>query len=617
MIEMDQYIVWIVVAVVTIAVVVIGGRLLASKIISAFTRLMQVPEERAVFHHKVVLLENTPLVQALAPASEFTREYGEDEKRRAPLFFLSPWPQALKVAWKKHKGSSRFVDVRAQLKAAAADLTVRVLDEERQPHNSGDEHFSVIVPLGDRTEEEVTKLKPMLKAKLGLYSVDAALTDDYLAVEFVCHTVKPVDVLLNRKFGVSVLDENPPESWKKLPLAVDRNEAALAVALHQTYVYGMSGSGKGSVVHAYTRQLAHEVRKGTVKLYGIDTKNEDVGVYRNSLLLEAFADSEESAEDLIEFFYQKMKERARVVRSQDLSAGKTGMRVELGQDNAVCVLMIDEFIALLLAMQSRKRYAYYFGLLQQIMLEGRSLGFIIIAAGQTMDEELLKRLRSLFVVTISLKAKKAYWTAVLFDLDENDPVAIEAAQLANATEGNDYATAGIGWIRDEENEISKVRFPFTSERDVLLMLREWGLREPGEATEFSEWRATRGLASKATPARRVEPVAKPVAVAPKVTAVEEAPAPKAVARPVKPKPLPAPSAPRSQVDELIAVKEFDDAKLARARERVAAKLEQGDSVKGRALLDAIEAELRIRARLAQYAPVKPQPLDDALPPLNF
>lgn len=617
MIDMDQYFIWIVVAVVVIAVVVIGGRLLASKIISLFTRLMQVPEERAVFHHKVVLLENTPLVQALAPASEFTREYGEDEKRRAPLFFLSPWPQALKVAWKKHKGSNRFVDVRAQLKAAAADLTVRVLDEDRQPHNAGDEHFSVIVPLGDRTEEEVTKLKPMLKAKLGLYSVDAALTDDFLAVEFVCHTVKPVDVLLNRKFDVSVLDENPPESWKKLPIAVDRNGVVLPVDLHQTYVYGMSGSGKGSVIHAYVRQLAHEVRKGTVRIYGVDTKNEDVGVYRNSRLLEAFAASEESAEDLIEFFYTKMKERARIARAQDLSAGRTGMRVELGEDNPVCVLLIDELIALLLAMQSRKRFSYYFGLLQQIYLEGRSLGFVVVAAGQTMDEEILKRLRSLNVVVACLKAKKPYWPAVLFDIEETHPVAMAAAQLTNATAGNDYATAGIGWIRVEDGEITNVRFPFTTERDVLAMLREWGLREAGEATEFSEWRATRGLASKAAPAKRVEPVAKPVAIAPKVIAVEETPAPEPVARPEKPKPLPAQSAPRSQVDELIAVKEFSDAKLAAARERVATKLEQGDSVKGKALLDAIDAELRIRARLAQYTPVKPQPLDEALPPLNF
>lgn len=71
----------------------------------------------------------------------------------------------------------------------------------------------------------------------------------------------------------------------------------------------------------------------------------------------------------------------------------------------------------------------------------------------------------------------------------------------------------------------------------------------------------------------------------------------------------------SQVDEIDRVRSFTTPKLKGAREKVAARLAQKESVKGRALLDAIDAELRIRARLETMPKASPEPEEEGLPPL--
>lgn len=587
---MEQYIGWLIGAVLIIGLAVVGVRSLAPRVIGAWTRLLLPADQRAVFHHKAKLLENTVIVEFVAPSIDFQREYGEDEKRRKPVAWLTPWPNAVKASWKKHKGSARYVDVRAQLRTAAHELVVSVLPDERQPANASDDHFFVLVPLGNRSEEDVMKLRGLIKGKLGLHSVEAGLAEGNLDVEFVCHAVKPTGRLETMKIGVDFLDANPAPTPVLLPVAARADGTPWSLPLLHCLVYGVTRSGKGSVLNAITRQLSPFVRQGYVELWGIDLKMEDLDKYRLSGLFEIVATEQDVAEDTIRRFYAVMKDRQRerqAARAEGRAPAPIGTR-----ENPYMVLEVDEFSSFLEEANAPERRGSRDVMTKftQIMQQAAGGGMFVIAAGQNIDKDLLKRLRTNFVVVVCLHAENEHYNDTLLGAgamaNGYDAVSIPQATLANG-----YRTAGLGYVKEESGEPVMVKFAYSDDDDVQELAAAF-------PRTFEEVRPS----VLAVPERVAKPA--PVALAP---VVEQPPE----------KPTPVRNAPRSQVDELIAVKEFDDAKLARARERVAAKLEQGDSVKGRALLDAIEAELRIRARLAQYAPVKPQPLDDALPPLNF
>ena len=612
---MEQYAFWIVAAVVVIAVVVIAARSFASRIVVAVARWLEPIDARPVFDQKLRLLENSSLVEALAPAAEFTREYGENEKRRKPRYFLSPWPLALKTAWKKHKNSSRKVDITAQLKHAASQLLVELLDDERQPANAGPDHFRVVVPLDHNTEEAVARLAGYVKATLGLHQVEASLTEDNLAVEFVCHAVAPEDKLGKQVFNVRWLDEHPASTWKHLPVGVNSLSEMVNFELHQTMIYGVSGAGKGSVLHSMIRQMAPFVARGEVSMYGIDTKNEDIGVYRNSRLFKAFVSDPGDVAAMIEYLYAEMKLRA-ASRVQDLDAGETGMKVKLGADgHDVKVLWWDEYMAAMLELKLDKNYRRLRAQIETLMAEGRSLGFFIVAAGQTMDHDLMERQRDLFINGISLKAKRAYWAEQV--LGEEAPEAKLAVQIPASTPGVGYLREGL------DGEPQRVRFPFTSEEDVLKLLREWGLRESGEATEFSKWKTAKALAPKNTAPKVNAPPAKPQAAEP-VSSATVSPSPSETQSSRRPRPMPLDVAPAadssskvSVTDSLATILKAPDAELKARGRALRAALSGREDAQQRHMLQEIARELRIRRQLADMPKVQPDPDSIVLPDLNL
>ena len=572
---MDQYIGWLIGAVVVIALVVIAGRSLLGRIVLAWTRWRLLPEEREVFDQKLRLLENYAVVEFLAPTADFQREYGEAEKHRAPAAWLTPWPKVIRAGWKKHKSSAKHVDLRGQVRAAAGALFVAVLPEHRQPSNAGVEHFLASVPIGDRPEEQVRNLKSLVKGKLGLYSVDVALSEDNLSVEFECHVVKPIDRLESKRIGARFFEENPATSPSSLPVAVTEAGDIFSIPLFHTLIYGITGAGKGSVLNAIVRQLSPFVRDGRVVLFGIDPKMEDLDQYSQSTLFEELTTEQEESEQLLRRYYELMKSTQRA-RKAAREAGRPWPKVGT-KENPYRPLMIDEFSSFLVATQdpTRRNARDIMPKFTEIMSQGRGDGFFVIAAAQNIDKDLLGRLRTNFSVGIALRAENEWFNNTLLGRDA-DKQGFDATLISPANEDNNYRTAGIGYAKQDNGEPVKLRFAFTSKTDVERLLRDWPNRKHAEA-------------ATAVPAL----------------------SPSAIER------LSTGTPRRSQVDEIAAVKEWPTARLKAAREKVALRLSQKESVKGRAFLDAMDAELRIRARLASMPKASPGPEAEALPPLGF
>lgn len=592
---METYIGWLVGAVVIVALVVIGGRAIVSRIVRGWTLWRLSQEERAVFAQKVKLLENTAIVEFVTPAVEFQREYSEDEKRRNPQGWMTPWPKAIQAAWKKHKGSNKRVDVRAQVRAAAQEIYVGVLPEERQPSNAGDGHFLVAIPLGNRPEEQVRGLQSLIKGKLGLHSVEVGLSADYLEVEFVCHTEKPEDALESRKIGASFFQENPATSPALLPLAVDENGCPWSLPLFHTLIYGLSGAGKGSVLNGIICQLSTFVKEGTVVLYGIDPKFEDLDEYRMSSLFEKVVSEQEACDEMLRSFYNRMK---KAQRDRQLARAEGRPLPEVGTvENPHRVLILDEGVTYLLNSQEDRKSKDIMPKFTEIMNAGRSGGFWVVLAAQNIDKELLGRLRGGFSNGITLRSESEWYTDVV--LGKNATAnGFDATAIRPANAANRYVSAGIGYVKEQSGAPIKVRFAFTSKEDVRKLVEQFPMKE-----------ADHGV-SESVPA--------PVASAPRssvVSAIPEhsqpTPLPSAVRAPAADSPSKA-----SVTDRLATILLAPDAELKARGRFLKAALSERENPQQRHMLQEIARELRIRRQLADMPKVQPDPESIVLPDLS-
>ena len=467
-------------------IVVIGGavavRLYLPKLILKNELRKMCEEEIQEYAVKAELLENGEVVDLLAPASDhqvpIIRDGDKPKKPRQQIAWLSPYPEAVKAANKRRKlevkkGNSLTL-TRKQIAAAAVKVSVEVMPDALQPANAGPEHFFITFKLQGSTEQKITALAPQIIAQLGLQSLVKVAAPDYRSVRFEAHTVEPVDRLTNEKHGRDFFDKYPAKSLTSIPLAITANGDVWDYPMHHGLILGMTGSGKGSPLQGLVRQLAPAVIDGRVRMFGIDPKNSELKSFAESCLFEQLVLGQTEGDvveamALIEHVYDLMMKRGREVKV-NLEEANLGRSLDYTTETPLIPLFIDEFLSLLIALQEKgKEGKRCITLLTTILAQGRSLGVIVIAATQEADKELLGRMRNNFANVIVLKQPSPYFNDLF--LGEGAAAAgFDSTKIAPANKANGYATAGIAYVKEETGAPVRVRFAFSSDRDIAYLV---------------------------------------------------------------------------------------------------------------------------------------------------
>jgi hypothetical protein len=469
---------------ITLAVIglalLIGGaiavRLLLPKLIHWNELRKMLEEEKLEFDVKAELLENAEVVELLAPAAvhQVPLDRESDKKPHQQQAWLSPYPQAVSAANKRHKNELKkrafLTRTRKQVAAAASMVSIEILPEGIQPANAGPEHFFITFKLQGLTEQKVNGLAPQIKAQLGLHSLVQTTAPNFRTVRYEAHAVEPIDRLTTEKMGVEFFEANPISKPTSVPLAITSDGKVWGLPLHHTLILGMTGSGKGSPMQGLIRQMTPLVRDGRAKLYGIDPKNIELKVYRKSNLFEklVLGQTEDRIQDamaLIEHVFDLMMERAET-SDVDLENANLARSMSATKETPNIVLGIDELLSLLIALLGMgKDGKRALTLLTTILAQGRSMGIYVVAATQEADKELLGRMRNNFANVIVLRQPSAYFNDLF--LGEGAAAAgYDSTKIAPANPDNEYATAGIGFVKGETGEPVRVRFAFSSDRDI-------------------------------------------------------------------------------------------------------------------------------------------------------
>ncbi len=463
-------------------IVVIGGavavRLYLPKLIVKNELRKMLEEERQEYAIKAELLESSEVVELLAPANEhqvpIDRDGDNPRKPRQQAAWLSPYPAAVKAANSRRKDEPKrgknLTLTRKQIAAAASKVSVEIMSDALQPANAGPEHFFITFRLQGMTEQKISAVLPHVKSQLGLHSILPANATDYRSLRFEAHTVKPVDRLTKEKQGLNFFEAHPATDLASIPLAVTSTGEVWEYPMHHGIILGVTGSGKGSPLQALIRQLAPAVNDGRAKLFGIDPKNIELKAYGKSSLFESLVlgQTEErvrEAIELIQAVYDLMMKRGEELEV-DLESGDLARSLDFTTETPLVVFFIDEFLSLILALLDLgKEGKRAVTLLTTILAQGRSLGFAVIVATQEADKELFGRMRGNFANAIVLR-QPSDWFNKLFLGDESTANGFDSTKIAPANKANKYATAGIGYVKEETGDPVRVRFAYSSDRDV-------------------------------------------------------------------------------------------------------------------------------------------------------
>lgn len=428
----------------------------------------------ALFKELEALLSLDAIAELYAPAARFIEDL-EDEKRHGTNAWLSPFKRAVKASAKRNPKAPRGKAFRArqQIAAAAKHVSIRTLSEHERSEiitENDSDHFVIVFKLDGNDPADFRKMTARIKGQLGLAELTENETKDAFSISFTASKVERIDILTQRKTGIEFFEEHPAQTPYSVPLAVKQNGSAWSLPIHHTLILGMTGSGKGSPIHGIIRQLEPYIEKGRARFLGIDPKATELKPYELSDLFEELAFDTAPAIDVIESLHHSMKVRAKT-KKIDLKNANLGRSLEATKDNPMTILIIDEFLSFLLSLQQLGRDGKAaIALLTEILAQGRSLGIYVIAATQEADRDLIGRMRGNFSNVIVLRQPSDYFNDLFLGEGAKergyDSSAIPPANIANG-----YATAGIGFAKDETGSPVKVRFIYSADEDLADIIR--------------------------------------------------------------------------------------------------------------------------------------------------
>lgn len=246
-----------------------------------------------------------------------------------------------------------------------------------------------------------------------------------------------------------------------LPVAM--SESGDVVSLQQAHglVVGATGSGKGSCLWAVVRAVRPAARVGLVRFVGLDSKASEVREAKG-----LFCDVAHSAEDHARVLADLA---ALIARRGEIHNGR---EFSPTTEEPLLMVVIDEITSLPSIFKDAKERNAALADLRVILSLGRSRGVLVIGAGQDPTKEAMP-LRSLFPQVVALRLRDAMETRVALG-EGAEEAGARPHEIAVASRSNGYATAGIGYIRDEEGQLIRCRFPYTSDGDLVEMVKDLG-----------------------------------------------------------------------------------------------------------------------------------------------
>lgn len=199
----------------------------------------------------------------------------------------------------------------------------------------------------------------------------------------------PIDPDIDVWAGVNIGAREGGEPWL-VPL--------LGNQAKHTLIAGQSGAGKGSVLWGIVRGLTGRISNGTVRLWALDPKNQDL-VHAEPIAYRCAFDTETVIVHLREAV-EAMHRQADVLKRQ-----KIRQYVTPTQETPFNVILVDE-IANLTVLATPQEAKEVNALLGKLLTMGRSAGFTVIAGLQNPSKETLK-LRDLFNQRIGMSLAEA------------------------------------------------------------------------------------------------------------------------------------------------------------------------------------------------------------------
>lgn len=446
---------------------------------------------------KTKILANAVFREMYAPANQYIEDLAEGERVKWSPAWITSHPAAIRATIKKNKSVARGKKLKAAQQIAETARWIRVTELPEFVGEMGSPKAHYWVELGrngEKTDEELKSLAGKLKNTLGAKSVDFYPTESD-SICFIVHLEKAENPLEKLKPGIEFFTENAAKTWNLLPLAVNALGEAWSLAIHHTLIYGTTGSGKGSPLHAIIRQLAKFASKRLVKFYGIDPKGTELdayvappaGTYTPIFDRVSIGVEEDDLREHAKTIAMVKAELSR--RMKEKKVDFTPGQVDLGRSftpstkNPMIVFLIDEFFSLRTSLQTTLKGESKQALsdLDVILAMGRSFGIFVIAATQFADQESLGKIRDNIPNRLCLRhVSTDHYTTLMLGDDAIErgynPRAIGPANAANG-----YRTSGIGIALDASGDLEWIRFAYSSDEDVadlVMSFRREGDPEP-------------------------------------------------------------------------------------------------------------------------------------------
>lgn len=440
------------------------------------------PVAKKYWKNYIKLLSNEKIAETYTPSQTFVENFEaeEEQKRRATNAWLSPFSKAVKASSKRYGRTPKgqYFNARRQIRELSKRISIRDLNERELNENGGttEDQFVVVLALDGKTHEEITKLGKNIKSQLGLATVQQLQNKNAYAITFLAKYTDE-DPMTQLKPNIEFFNENPAPHWSKLPIGVKTNGEPWYLPLHHTMILGQTGSGKGSAIHAIIRQLLPTWEKGLVQFYGIDPKGTELRPYQQTTIFKQVAIDPNAQPEVIEAVYQEMTNRTGN-KKIDLQTGNLERSFKISRSKPVVVLIIDEFLSVLLQWktlgQEGKRLL---AMLTQILAQGRSEGVYVITATQDADKTEMGNLRNNIANTIVLKQDSVYMNDFFLGAEASKN-GYDSTQIAPSNHSNNFATAGIGYAKDEGGEPVKIRLAYLGDADIADAIKEHERAKP-------------------------------------------------------------------------------------------------------------------------------------------
>ncbi|WP_144824222.1 FtsK/SpoIIIE domain-containing protein [Micrococcus luteus] len=409
------------------------------------------------------LLSNRKIIQTYAPAGEFISDVPEGSRKPRINAWISPYARAVKASTKRQGRTPRtqYFHARAQIRHAAESIVVRPLTEDEQRlilTDDDNQHraYAIELQYDGKPKDEIKSLETVIYTQLGLKVVERVDDDNPYALTIIASKDAYRDPLEEASNGIEFFAAHPAQTPMKLPMAVTASGDTWALPTHHTLIYGLTGSGKSGPIIASVLQLAPFVRRGRVKLYGIDPKREDIYPFLHTGLFERVATTRDEITELLQDYEAMLNDR--------INGGETFKA-------ALHVLFMDEAITTQNMLSKDREGKAALVSLENVITMGRSNGFYMYFATVIGTVEKLGTLRAQCVNQFVFRQDSRHINDVILGEGAAER-GYDSRRIRKANAANGYATSGIGYTVKDDGDPVKIRMAYATKEDLRDYINE-------------------------------------------------------------------------------------------------------------------------------------------------